>query len=559
MRVRAHKYTFKPYTMTARQKDCRCCERRLYASNNVRRRPLQTLSGSWGLVMKDKVCITVGCPEYGRRIRPAEEAELPILRHKGFGLDVIAWIGEKRTLGKLSLPEAHAALQREFGIVISQRHVSNLFKVFLALVHCVDADAKPLREQLIKQGKIVLSIDAVQFDETSPALYVLRDTISERVLYSERTHRKDAEGLGDILRKVKDIGVPIVGIISDKEQSQLVAVEKVFPGVPHQYCQTHFLKNVGKPTEKDLTVIAETVREAATSLRKFEKDLPAHADTSGSQAELDLVRKLCEFGRASSKASGDGIMDPAALKRFERLSVIVETANEAKTKKEKAQKRKGRKKAAARTAQGPEPQPACCPYMVSLLGALASLQVQVALAKRLRRQVEIVRKVAHILNLNTTGSQVKRILATYLNKLLDQAPARDPENRLGQFIHNLNAVANRYWPGLFHCYDNPDIPRNNNDLEREFSRFKRTERKATGRRSTAGGPLETCAEFLLEAWDAIIAMPDLATFLKDVTPDQLKAAMKEMEGLSETARTKRRINRDPEGFLSEAVEAWLKS
>ena len=54
-------------------------------------------------------------------------------------------------------------------------------------------------------------------------------------------------------------------------------------------------------------------------------------------------------------------------------------------------------------------------------------------------------------------------------------------------------------------------------------------------------------------------MPDLATFLKDVTPDQLKAAMKEMEGLSETARTKRRINRDPEGFLSEAVEAWLKS
>ena len=115
----------------------------------------------------------------------------------------------------------------------------------------------------------------------------------------------------------------------------------------------------------------------------------------------------------------------------------------------------------------------------------------------------------------------------------------------------VNAVANRYWPGLFHCYDNPDIPRNNNDLEREFSRFKRTERKATGRRSTAGGPLETCAEFLLEAWDAIIAMPDLATFLKDVTPDQLKAAMKEMERLSETARTKRRINRDPEGFLSD--------
>ena len=131
--------------------------------------------------------------------------------------------------------------------------------------------------------------------------------------------------------------------------------------------------------------------------------------------------------------------------------------------------------------------------------------------------------------------------------------AQDPQ---GAFIRHLDAVAGRYWSGLFWCYDHPDLPRSNNDLEREFSRFKRTERKATGRKSTAGGPLETCAEFLVGAWDTLVATPDLEAYLKTVTPEQLAEALNQMSKLSEGARAKRIINRDPDRFLAEALEAW---
>jgi len=61
------------------------------------------------------------------------------------------------------------------------------------------------------------------------------------------------------------------------------------------------------------------------------------------------------------------------------------------------------------------------------------------------------------------------------------------------------------------------------------------------------------------AWDAIIATPDLGEYLKDVTPEQLAAALEQMSALSEGATRKRSINRDPDRFLAEAIEAWRKT
>ncbi|NNJ13071.1 hypothetical protein EKD04_022350 [Chloroflexales bacterium ZM16-3] len=46
------------------------------------------------------------------------------------------------------------------------------------------------------------------------------------------------------------------------------------------------------------------------------------------------------------------------------------------------------------------------------------------------------------------------------------------------FQQHLRKVSRSYWPGLFHWYDHPDIPRTNNDMERHFrtahSRILRT-------------------------------------------------------------------------------------
>jgi hypothetical protein len=46
-------------------------------------------------------------------------------------------------------------------------------------------------------------------------------------------------------------------------------------------------------------------------------------------------------------------------------------------------------------------------------------------------------------------------------------------------------VTRSYRSGLFHCYDDADIPRTNNDLEHCFGQHRFHERRATGRKSGA--------------------------------------------------------------------------
>jgi hypothetical protein len=43
-------------------------------------------------------------------------------------------------------------------------------------------------------------------------------------------------------------------------------------------------------------------------------------------------------------------------------------------------------------------------------------------------------------------------------------------------------VTRSFWPGLFHCYSHPDVPRTNNDLEHLFGAYRYHERRATGRK-----------------------------------------------------------------------------
>ena len=65
-----------------------------------------------------------------------------------------------------------------------------------------------------------------------------------------------------LLREVKASlpPVPVKGIISDGEKAIGAAVREVFPKIPHQLCQIHYLRDAAKP-------IVEADRHAATQLK----------------------------------------------------------------------------------------------------------------------------------------------------------------------------------------------------------------------------------------------------------------------------------------------------
>jgi transposase-like protein len=105
-------------------------------------------------------------------------------------------------------------------------------------------------------------------------IFIFRDNVSNTVLYSEISELNDTGHMESFLRNVVDkFGVPLA-IISDMQQSIIESVKIVLPGVMHQFCQSHFLRNVGDALTKEL-----------------HQELGKQMRNSGVQGEVNRIRK----------------------------------------------------------------------------------------------------------------------------------------------------------------------------------------------------------------------------------------------------------------------------
>src|ERR1700736_1696029 len=77
-----------------------------------------------------------------------------------------------------------------------------------------------------------------------------------------------------------------------------------------------------------------------------------------------------------------------------------------------------------------------------------------------------------------------RRMKTRLSEM-EQAPLSS--ETLATMLSTFRKVTISYWPGLFHCYDLPDLPRMNNELEQYFGSARYHERRATGRKQASPG------------------------------------------------------------------------
>jgi hypothetical protein len=201
----------------------------------------------------------------------------------------------------------------------------------------------------------------VHFDEASPVLYVQRDAISNEVLYAERRLARGKEDLVPMLRRSAElaaqIGVPILGIVSDKERSLVPAIAEVFPEIPHQYCQTHFLSNVVKPLKEDDQELARAAKETVLELRKVQRTIerrfpevaaggavgepggkadvaePQPARPEAALSEANLAAALVRAGTTAGVACGRPITDPPGYKRVQRLQKVRAAVEQAARKR----------------------------------------------------------------------------------------------------------------------------------------------------------------------------------------------------------------------------------
>jgi hypothetical protein len=315
------------HVFTGQDGTCDVCGRALCVTQR-RGRLVERLDGLHLLIMRDTGCPRERCE--GSRVvhRPPEELAFA-LKKDTLGLDVVVEIGERRLRDHLSFAQIHALLRDR--VPIAERTVADVFERFLALTRCRAGDTPEVRRRLRKQGGMTVLVDGVQFDEHSPVLYVLEDVISHTMLFAERREVRSAAGLEGLLERLKAMDVPILAFVTDKEKGLVPAIHKVFPDVPHQFCQLHFLKRCAAPLDGPLVALGKEVARAAEKLRAIRRAIvqapPPKAEAEA--AERDLAEDLLLAAHAASKCSGRAPFVPPALKRHEamlRVGAAVERA-----------------------------------------------------------------------------------------------------------------------------------------------------------------------------------------------------------------------------------------
>src|SRR6266702_1654705 len=170
-------------------------------------------------------------------------------------------------------------------------------------------DHERIKERLQKQGHVILALDGLQPDVGHEVLWVVRDCLSEEILLARPLLSSTQGDLTALLQEVKrllePLKVSVKGIISDGEETIRSAVAFVFPGVPHQLCQFHYLKDATK-------LLYEADRHAKTQLKKHLRGIRPieRALEEYKTPENEAIRGYCLAVRASLTDDGRCPMPP---------------------------------------------------------------------------------------------------------------------------------------------------------------------------------------------------------------------------------------------------------
>ncbi|WP_407572927.1 hypothetical protein [Deinococcus altitudinis] len=257
---------------------CPSCRNATYVAYHNDRR-LIFLTGSVYYTIKVRRCRNQTCPAYKTPLRPEAEGALA-LPHSEYGLDVLALIGTLRYGQHRSVPEIHATLLRR-QVEISERTVTLLVHRYEELLALRLMDAHHLRAKLHDRGQVMLAIDGLQPDVGHEVLWVLRDVLSGEVLLARALLGSGEDQLVPLFEEVvQALGddLPILGVISDGQRSIRNAVQRALPGVPHQLCQFHFLREAARPIYEADRHAKVLLKKNLRGIRKIERRLEARND-----------------------------------------------------------------------------------------------------------------------------------------------------------------------------------------------------------------------------------------------------------------------------------------
>ena len=159
---------------------------------------------------------------------------------------------------------------------------------------------------------------------------------------------------------------------------------------------------------------------------------------------------------------------------------------------------------------------------------------------------------------NVAGRSGSAVKASYRGLMGAMARNAGRAGDLSGALGDFRKVTRSYWPGLFHCYDVPEVPRTDNDLEQLFGSHRYHERRASGRKVASPG---------LVVRGSVRLPAALATRLRgevrgeDLAPSDPSAWQDLRGGLERRREVRaqgRRFRRDPAAYLQGLEDSLIK-
>src|SRR6516162_436134 len=515
-------------------RDCPECQHRLWARyNNFR--TITTLDGVLHLTLSVRRCPNPDCPRFLLPYRPEAEPHFALPYHE-FGLDVMATVGRLRHAEHRSIPEIHQELIRR-GLVVAQRTVTNLLDRYDELRALATADPERLGPLLRDQGRVILAIDGLQPDVGHEVLWVLRDCLSGEILLARSLLSSTAQDLAGLITEVHQaLPVPITGVVSDGQDSLRKAVAKALPGVPHQLCHFHYLREAAKPIYEADRHAKKELKKRVRGIRPIERQAEKALEQDPDDDEAEIVHGYCAAVRAALTDGGLPPLSASGLKLQDRLSQIAASLD--------------------RVAGLAGSRPGGLKRLQQLLRR--GLEETAELFPAVQEAYKWVKRVARILR-NEAGlpaKQVRRRLVQLLVRMRHAAATtREPAVKAG--LNRFVKVTKSYWPGLFACYETADLPRTNNDLEHTFGSHRYHERRASGRRRASPG-LVVMGSVRVIAGLATRLRPEEGLVLPGGYVERWREMRADLEARRESRRKQRRFRHDPGSYLRALEQRCLQ-
>jgi len=303
------------YQLEAQRTQCVACGGALWVAYH-KSRTISTLTGVAGLRLAVRRCQNAACALYHRAYRPEEEGGWALPRST-FGLDVIALVGQLRYATHSSVPEIHRHLVQR-GVRIAERTVTHLLHRYEELLAVHLSDQSRVHARLRAHGRVILALDGLQPDVGHEVLWVIRDCLSGEVLLARSLLSGTGKDLALLLQEVRaTLPVPVAGVISDGQHPIRDAVARVWPGVPHQLCQFHYLREAARPLFEADRHAKKELKKRVRGVRPIERAVEGRDD-----AEAQVVRGYCLAVRSALTDDGRPPLCAAGLRLHERLSLI---------------------------------------------------------------------------------------------------------------------------------------------------------------------------------------------------------------------------------------------